>query len=86
MRTNVELLVNGLLKFILMISQKELLKELIILRDKIIEMEENKPLSNPKLYHISHGTVVYVDGYDWFEVPVGVFNELINHPKLKESF
>lgn len=68
------------------INQEELIKELKILRDKIIEMEENKPPPDPKLYYTDYGTVVYEDGYNWFEVPVEVFNQFINHPKLKESF
>ncbi|HCH8414762.1 TPA: hypothetical protein NNQ18_004572 [Salmonella enterica] len=67
------------------INQEELIKELKILRDEIIEMEENKPLTQPKLYRTDHGTVVYEDGYNYFEVSVEVFNKLIDHPKLKES-
>lgn len=68
-----------------MISQEELIKELKILRNKIMEMDENKPSSDPKLYYTSYDTVVFEDGYNYFEVPVEVFNQLINHPKLKES-
>ena len=67
------------------INQEELIRELTILRDKIIEMEENKPPPDPKLYYTDYGTVVYGDGYNWFEVSVEVFNQFINHPKLKES-
>lgn len=67
------------------INREELIKELKILRDKIIEMEENKPHPDPKLYYTEYGTVVYENGYNWFEVQVEVFNQFINHPKLKES-
>lgn len=67
------------------INQEELIRELTILRDKMIEMEENKPPPDPKLYYTEYGTVVYEDGYNWFEVPVEVFNQFINHLKLKES-
>lgn len=67
------------------ISQEDLIKELKILRDKIIEMEENKPPPQPVIYSTDYGTVVYEDGYNWFEVPIEVFNELVGHPKLKES-
>ena len=67
------------------INQEELIRELTILRDKIIEMEENKPPHQPALYSTDYGTIVYEDGYNWFEVPVEVFNQFINHPKLKES-
>lgn len=67
------------------INREELIKELKILRDKIIEMEENKPPPNPKLYYTSYGTVIYEDGYSWFEVPIEVFNKLVDHTKLKES-
>lgn len=66
------------------INQKELIKELKILRDKIIEMEGNKPPTQPVLYSTDHGTVIYEDGYNWFEVPIEVFNKFVNHPKLKE--
>ncbi|CAH1066666.1 Uncharacterised protein [Acinetobacter phage MD-2021a] len=67
------------------INQEELIRELTILRDKMIEMEENKPPPDPKLYYTEYGTLVYEDGYNWFEVPVEVFNQFINHLKLKES-
>lgn len=67
------------------INQEELIKELKILRDKIIELEENKPPPQPALYSTDYGTIVYEDGYNWFEVPVEVFNKLVNHQKLKES-
>lgn len=66
-------------------SQAELIKELKILRDKIIEMEGNKPPPQPTFYKTEYGTVVFEDGYSYFEVPVEVFNQFINHPKLKES-
>lgn len=66
------------------INREELIKELKILRDKIIEMEENKPPPDPKLYYTSCDTVVFENGYSVFELPVEVFNELVGHPKLKE--
>lgn len=68
-----------------MISQEELIKELVVLRDKIMEMDENKPPPDPKLYYTSYGTVIFEDGYNWFEVSVEAFNQLINHPQLKEN-
>lgn len=67
------------------INQEDLIKELKILRDKIIEMEENKPPPNPKLYYTTYDTVIFEDGHNYFEVSVEVFNKLIDHPKLKES-
>lgn len=67
------------------VNQEELIKELKILRDKIIEMEGNKPPTQPVLYNTDHDTVIYEGGYSWFEVPIEVFNELVGHPKLKES-
>lgn len=66
-------------------SQEELIKDIKILRDKIIEMEENKPPPNPKLYYTTYYTVIFEDCHNYFEVSVEVFNKLIDHPKLKES-
>ena len=66
------------------INQEELIKELKTLRDKIMEMEENTPPPDPKIYYTSYGTVIYEDGYSGFEIPVEMFNKLISDPNLKE--
>lgn len=66
MRISVVRLVSGLLRFILMTNQEELIKELKILQDKMIEMGGNKPPPDPKFYYTEYGTVVYENGYSWF--------------------
>lgn len=68
-----------------MISREDLIKELLILRDKIMGIEENKPPPQPNLYQTKYRTVVFEDGCSYFEVPIEVFNQLIGHPKLKEN-